>query len=73
MDRGSLRHAAPYGAKGPGVSKRGLDGVRNHTAEIEGFPLHSEPDTSTFTSTTSFTRAPLGPGGPYFGANLVRG
>ncbi len=37
----------------------------------EGFPLQSEPDTSTFISTTSFTRAPLRPGGPYFSANLV--
>ncbi len=37
----------------------------------EGFPLHNAPDTSTFTSTTSFTRAQLRPGGLYFGANLV--
>lgn len=39
----------------------------------ERLPLHSEPDTSTLTSTTSLTRAPLRPGGLYFGANLVHG
>ncbi len=37
----------------------------------EGFPRHSDPDTSTFISTTSFTRAPLCPGGLYFSANLI--
>jgi len=39
----------------------------------EGFPCHSVPDTNTFISTTSFTRAPFRPGSLYLGIDLVRG
>jgi hypothetical protein len=37
--------------------------VRSRFNQIES---GSDPDTSTFTSTTNFTRAPLGPDGLYF-------
>lgn len=45
----------------------------NKSTNREGFPRHSEPDTSTFISMTSFTCSPLCPDGLYFGANLVHG
>ena len=46
---------------------------RSSGSRLAGFPLQREPETSTLTSTTSFTRASFGPDSLYFSANLVHG